>query len=73
MGKFRNLIENVDEQREDLCNLNKKGAQIAWEYYEDVLADSGISFGDAMPEDCIEKLSDKQVKEIHNKVKRFIK
>ena len=63
---------DIDEMAEEIAMLNGKGAEIAWEYMEDLSHDLGLYPGDSTPEDYLEKMSDKQIKELYKLVKIYI-
>lgn len=70
--KGMNESSNIDDKAEQIAMLDGKGALVAWNWFEDNLGDSGIYAGDATPEDYLEIMSDKQIKELYRKIKRYI-
>ena len=71
---FRDYLteKSIDDMAEEIGMLDGKGAQIAWEYMEDLSHDFGIYPGDATPEDYLEKMTDKQIKELYKLVKKYV-
>jgi len=67
---FRNYIsESKIDYLEVLTNSvgsNKKMDQDMWDWFEKNLDDSGIYPGDAVPEDYLEIMTDKQAKELYD-------
>jgi len=74
MKTFREYIteKGIDDMAEEIGMLSGKGAEIAWEYTEELSNDFGLYAGDATPDEYLEKMSDKQIKELHKKIKKYI-
>ena len=66
------LNENIDKMIEDISELQGKGADIAWQYMEDLSHDFVLYPGEATPDEYLEKMSYKQIKELHKKIKKYI-
>jgi len=72
-GKFENInLKNLKESKVDYLEVlnNSIGAsdkmdQDMWEWFMDNLGDSNIYAGDAVPEDYLEIMTDKQAKELY--------
>ena len=62
----------IDAQIEAIGSLDGKAAQKAWDWFENNLGDSGIYAGDATPDDYLEVMTDKQIKELYKLIKRYV-
>ena len=73
MNRFKELFTesaNIDDMYEQIAMLDGKGAQIAWDWFEDNLGDSGIYAGDATPDDYLDVMTDKQIKTLYKIIDR---
>ncbi len=73
MPTFRELVEkSTTNMAEEIGMLSGKGAQIAWDWFMKEFDDSKIYAEDAVPEDYLEKMSDKQIKTLYKLVKKYV-
>jgi hypothetical protein len=66
---FRDYISETKidyfEVLDNSIGVNKKMDQDMWDWFEKNLGDSGIYAGDALPEDYLEIMTDKQAKDLY--------
>ena len=77
MKKFKDYLKpmnegNIDQMIEDISNLTGKGAQVAWDHMEQLSNEFGLYAGDSTPDDYLEQMSDKQIKDLHKKIKKYL-
>lgn len=65
----------IDDMIESLYDVSDsdKGAQAIWDWFMDNMSDSSLYAGDAMPEDYIDEMTDKQVRACYKAMKKYIK
>jgi hypothetical protein len=77
MKTFKELFlseMSVDDMGEYIAGIidadNKKADEALWGWFEDNMSDSGLYAGDATPDEYLEKMSDKQIKDCYNFMKK---
>jgi hypothetical protein len=62
---------SIDVMMEEIEQIEGKGAQVAWEYMEELSTDFNLYPGDATPAEYLEKMSEEQVKELYMIIKKY--
>ena len=73
VAEVNEQVKDIDDMIEDIIGLDGKGAEIAWDFMENLSHSLRLHPGDATPEDFLDKMSDQQIKILWNKIERYIK
>ena len=70
--EIKESTKDIDEMIEDIEGLKGKGAQVAWDFMENLSHSLRLYPGDSTPQDYLDKMSDQQIKTLHKQIEKYL-